>query len=597
MNKISSVILFLCLLLFSCENELAKVESNSESVDSQVQSAKTKSGPVEFKELPNPYALEVMQQVYNESGLTGSLTPTHMYIRFLPQDSIQLKQLQYEYNYELFDYPLNIDIPEGVEYVDPNAPEGDFHWMYTTIKLDQNLILPQDIRYESLELCYIPGDDDEAILTPNGELDIEEAAFRKLGYIEDNDATLFSKKVYPRGTIRVYNNATGNLEPLKGVKVRCHRIIKWSTTFTDENGNYVMDSKFRYNPHYAIVFDNAKGFDIWGNWGPLARANYNMGWHSEQGHSREFYNNSTAWEWCAVNNAAYDYYKKCEQTGIPKPPSNLKIWVFKGKSNSSASMMRRINGVINWEIFHINMGGIPFNLIKKVLPDITIGSDNKNYRGIYEVVHHELSHASHFSQVGSSYWTRYINYIIENGAYGNGTAKDAKLCAIGEMWGYSMGYIYENEQYSVIGPNTPYPGGYPETWINPHIFWDLHRDNILTKKQIFDCLTADVDTYDKLVEKMYSKYSDKANDIETAFIRHGITPNVQKPDTGSDGDYDAFYSNKTVSSNYTFLGNNIFSENVTVTNNAILTLKCKQSVTINLPFTVNAGTQFIMTLQ
>lgn len=600
MTKLSSAILFSCFILMSCVDAKLETETDSESINSQAGS--TKSSSTEFKKLPNPYALNVMQAVYSQHGKTNILNPTHLYVRFLPQDSLQLKSLVYDYGFELFDHPLDIEIPEGVTYIDPTIPEGDFTWLYTTVKTGTNLSLPSDILYEVLEQCYIPAEDEEIVTTKGDGVNVEKAAFLKLGYTIETDPTTRAFMERPEGTLRVYNDDTGSLEPLKGVHVRCHTFVKWSNAFTDENGHYSMDAKFLFDPHYAVVFDNMKGFDIWGNWGPLARANYNMGWHSRKGHSCDIYTNSGAWPWCVTNNAGYDYYKQCEKTGIPKPPSNLKIWVFKGKYGSSASMMRRINNIVGWEIFYINMGApsLLLNLIKKVLPDITIRSEGKGYRGTYEVVHHELSHASHFSQVGSAYWARYINYIIANGAYGNGTARDAKLCAIGEMWGYSMGYIYDHERYSSITPGKAYPGGEVTTdtdpaWIKPHIFWDLHRDNILTKRQLFDCLTTDVDTYDKLVAKMYSKYPNKAISIENAFVRHGITPNVQKP--GSDDSYDTFYTNQTVFSSYIFSGNNILSENVTVLNNASLTLKGTQSVTIKGPFTVNVGGRFMMTAQ
>lgn len=104
-------------------------------------------------------------------------------------------------------------------------------------------------------------------------------------------------------------------------------------------------------------FDNRKGFDIWGNWGPIARANLNMGWHSNRGHSRDINAGSFAWDWAAVNNATYDYYKMCEETGIAKPPRNLKIWVFKRWTTSSTPMLRRIvhpigyNGNSSWKNF------------------------------------------------------------------------------------------------------------------------------------------------------------------------------------------------------------------------------------------------------
>ena len=65
------------------------------------------------------------------------------------------------------------------------------------------------------------------------------------------------KRKRPTGTLKVYDTYLRRDVPVKGVKVRCHTVVKWSTAFTDENGYYSMGSKFRIGPHYAVVFDNS----------------------------------------------------------------------------------------------------------------------------------------------------------------------------------------------------------------------------------------------------------------------------------------------------------------------------------------------------
>lgn len=61
-------------------------------------------------------------------------------------------------------------------------------------------------------------------------------------------------------------------------------------------------------------------------------------------------------------------------------------------------------------------------------------------------------------------------------------------------------------------------------WIKAQIFWDLYAAKTLTKKQIYDCLTPTVDTYDELIDKMTSSYPSKADSIKIAFARNGIVP-------------------------------------------------------------------------
>lgn len=144
-----------------------------------------------------------------------------------------------------------------------------------------------------------------------------------------------------------------------------------------------------------------------------------------------------------------------------------------------------------------------FNLqLKVTLPDVTIGTKGKSFEKIYEVVNHELSHASHFSKVGDSFWAKYVSYIMSYGAYGDGTGRNAELCAIGEMWGYAMGCIAEKEIQGAPIVVNKFPYLPIDGWIKPHIFGDLYSANTLNKKQIFDCLGSSVQTYEELTEEM-----------------------------------------------------------------------------------------------
>ncbi len=212
--------------------------------------------------LEDPYALANVQAAWDniavERGLESyELQPTHHYVRFLPQDSTQMKRLQ-ELNLELFDYPMDIKLEEGQEYVDPTIPEGEQGWLYTTVEADYEL--PNDVNYEILDECYIPEDGEtievqsQSTTRSGGStmIDLEKAAFQRVGY--DVDPTLPESdplnpgilNVKPQGTITVWDNSKSpaGYVPVKGVKVRCHVVVKWSTTYTREDGSYTMRSNF-----------------------------------------------------------------------------------------------------------------------------------------------------------------------------------------------------------------------------------------------------------------------------------------------------------------------------------------------------------------
>lgn len=77
----------------------------------------------------------------------------------------------------------------------------------------------------------------------------------------------------------------------------------------------------------------------------------------------------------------------------------------------------------------------------------------------------------------------------------------AELCGIGEMWGYMMGVVQEYECYSwQLGDKFLYLEW--NDWFKPLVFLTLYQKHVLTKRQIFDCLTSDVYSFDDLVGKM-----------------------------------------------------------------------------------------------
>lgn len=74
-----------------------------------------------------------------------------------------------------------------------------------------------------------------------------------------------------------------------------------------------------------------------------------------------------------------------------------------------------------------------------------------------------------------------------------------------------------------------------------------------------------------------------------------IIQNVPLPSEGSEIPYDAFYRDKSVKTSSEFTGNDILAQNISVTDNAMLTLGFTSSITIKGPFTVERGSQLVLT--
>lgn len=489
--------------------------------------------------LTNPYSVKIMQDAADALVQPGypvlQIAPTDLYVRFLPKDSADLNILYNIEQLELFDYPLDYEIlEEGDYYHDPSLPENSPTWLYTTVKPDYKF---PDVQYEILEECYIP--DTEISITPfsnsNSTIspeDLEREAFKLAGLdsmLADEPLTRAAAS-YPSGRFTVIDTKTGLREPIKGVKIRVHNIIKWATTYTDDNGNYSIRKKYRTKVHYAMIFQNSEGFKIWGNYAMLAPANHNMKFHSNAGFSQDLSSSSNAWDWATVNNAVYDYYGECHQERIMPPPSDLTIWCLRNTDWSSAIMVPHIKNVnVSLEIlnnFFLNIG-ISGSFLGLFLPDIFISTKIRKSDEIYENVRHELSHASHCMWVGSDYWNRYINYILNcwshgQDTYGDGTLTDNGLCAVGEMWGYAMGYIHQYEKYQgSVYKTDAYPGK-DDYFFYPDILWDIYKNGWLTKGDLFSCLNRDIDKVTELRENMKNRFSEYAVKFDLTFAEYGI---------------------------------------------------------------------------
>ena len=78
-----------------------------------------------YTRLNNPYTLEVMQKIYNDYSIEPvTLEPTDLYVCFMPQDTSQFRVLMDNDELDLYDYPLDVVLDEGQEYVNPELGEG-----------------------------------------------------------------------------------------------------------------------------------------------------------------------------------------------------------------------------------------------------------------------------------------------------------------------------------------------------------------------------------------------------------------------------------------------------------------------------------------
>mgnify|MGYP006079138509 CR=1 FL=1 len=256
---------FLALLVFTTncrkETDYTNYLGNSNSTFAE------KEMIVLGKQLENPYSIENMQEAYNnlkgngqtESG--GNLTPTHLYIRYLPADEDELQILLGDEDLELFDYPLDYEMEEGgISYHDPNLPDSAITWQYTAVEIGYSFA---NVEYEIIDSLVIPEFYDEESFTPVFLNQLEEEAFKITGNLKEGMFTSRSGKWTPSGTIRIHDdiiaisNPSNSLIPLKGVKVRARSWFKIKTVYTELDGSFQTD-QFRWDVYYSIKWETTE---------------------------------------------------------------------------------------------------------------------------------------------------------------------------------------------------------------------------------------------------------------------------------------------------------------------------------------------------
>lgn len=512
------------LVLASCSKEGGSpVEVDPVSTDGRVEVVA--HDRIELgRKLENPYSVTNVGKALTALYPTRSsvdVPVTDYYVRFLPKDTLELNLLS-DLGVEMFDHPMDREIlRDGDYYHDPSVPDDEITWQYAVVSPD--FAFPEGIRHEILDECFIP---DEGVATRGlGDLDLN-AVERKAFELTDNTDLLEPEtraKSRPSGRITIVDDGlkSGKTVGVAGVKMVANVFVKIATTYTDENGNYEFSRKFSAKPHYRICFKNKVGFSIGLNLVLIPASISTIGKGSSTGIDLTIDRNSdaTLFRRCVVNNAAYDYFKKCQTSGVIMPPKNLRFWILNILKPSSTLMMHH-GALLDNKLVSKYIGKYT-SIVRLFAPDITIGSKDKNgnYYELYTTTVHEMAHASHFSKVGTDYWRKYATYILTSfintgDVYGTGSGENAGYCEVGEMWAYYMENVLTKERY---GRNHADGLDY---WFKPQIFSELESGGI-SRSDICACLGYYTNDIKSLKASLLENRADKTTLINKVFKKYG----------------------------------------------------------------------------
>lgn len=478
--------------------------------------------------LDDPYTVENMAKalaaVYPTKASRIPVTATHDYIRFLPRNESEYRALE-RLGFDLVDHPLDYEIVrDGDWYQDPGIPEGEITWQYAVIP--KNVPLPRKIRYEVLDEVCIP--DGEETQTKGGDninwAAVEREAFRLTGNADllDESLTKAAAGDRPSGRITIVDaDRGGEAEGVRGVRVACNTFVKTAHAFTDEDGRYQIPRSFSGKPRYRLVFKNAAGFCLGFNLLLMPASASALGAHEAKGVDVRLDASSDRriFSRCVVNNAGYDYYKRCGlgSPTLKAPPSNLRLWLFQGLSFSCSTMLQQGVFVDRGEVARL-LGSYTI-LLKIFLPDIFLGlKERQSYADIYGEALHAFAHASHFMVSGLDYWEHYIKYMVTSfitsgfTLYGVGTEEDHGYCEVAEMWANYLQTALWRERY----PDAAVPPFGQDQWFHPQILLKLEEAG-LDYARIFQVLGSDVCDREMFKKKLTSYYPEYKSAINEAF--------------------------------------------------------------------------------
>ena len=490
-------------------------------------------GMIELGEkLEDPYTVENMQaavaRLYPTRAGGISIKATDLYVRFLPKNEEEYALLLSK-GLKLTDHPVDYRIvKEGDYYHDPELSENAITWQYAVVSKDFEF--PAGVRCEILDECYLSENDPVTRAESGIDWDAVEAeAYRLTGNGDLYPGTRADEEAaaFPSGRITVEDPDAFGGKPygVAGVMVCCNSFVKFATAYTDRDGYYQLPKKYSSTPRYRLVFRNSAGFSIGLNLilipasvstlgtGPAAGVDVHIDAESD----------GALWRRAVVNNAAYDYIARCASSDLDlkAPPQDLRIWIFKNMTSSSAAMLHHGAFVEGNDLIQRYLGGYS-SLLKTFLPDITIGAKagDGEFVDLYSAVMHEMAHASHYAQVGNAWWNPYITYVIRSyvtegrQAYGSGSGEDAGYCEVGEMWAYFLESVLFQDRY---GGDLPAFG--TSFWFYPQIFRYLYERG-MTCADLFKALKSEVTSRDDLLDALVTLFPEQERTIYQVFNRY-----------------------------------------------------------------------------
>lgn len=423
------------------DNEYFLIIIEGDETENGVIESTTTEEPIEIiRKLQNPYTVENMQNAYDilqSEDMIGDglqIVPTHLYVRFLPVDSVELETLKSDTSLELFSYPLDYELTEGEVYIDAELGDAEFTWLYTRVPLGYDFPIGG---YEIIEELYLPllseeFSHDESVIQ-NWDI-LEEKALEITDNLDEetsykagvrSKSLLKAKKWTPKATIRVYDDRIGDFILVEGVKVRARWWFNWESGYTKSNGIATMSGTFKGKTNYSIVWEGRDWEIRSGNYG---QAYYNGPNGSTSNWNLNIGKGGLSFMYAHIHRACFAYWNNSLGLKVPFKDSfwkqKVKIGAFNIDGRGNMNTARR------W---------ILGSLIKIYKKD--------RCSNLFQTTIHELAHVSHWD-MNSSEFRNGDDKVFESWAVGLANQFVSRVYPASRNYDFRNWQHYTFDQYT-----------------------------------------------------------------------------------------------------------------------------------------------------
>ena len=394
----------------------------------------------------DPFSLENMQRALSSLGGTSVLSPTHIYLRFLPSSAEDISAVS-SLGVPLFDHPLDCAMDtDGDYYVDPSFSSSPYTWIYAVLPVRSSI--PGGLSYEILHECHIsPGAKYSGNRTLSWE-DIVAESFRDAGYLSENSSPSWH---IPSGKITVKGaDQQGTDVPVPGLRVVMSEFTLVSSAFTEDDGTFASMVSFPGTVRHRADFSDGENFVGVGE-SRLPFCTWSLGWTAEEKCAFDLSSDfvSGCYKRVAAFLAIRDYISLVESEDITKVslPDAFSVRFLPGLDSEGMPLMSGRGAKIPEELLeeYLPAGTGP---LLSFSPDAVSGEGSgDDFAQVYASVSKLTAACSLFSVLGSTSWSRSVSGSLSAELYGGDPSSYGQSDEVIRMWSSLLAGIMYRQRF------------------------------------------------------------------------------------------------------------------------------------------------------